>query len=88
MYNITFKWILGAQNKAADSLFQLVEVPNTPAATNILINMAVASAPNRPATHTHSKTKTLIDIMPAAEIPSPSQQDTIKVNTPPPFTEH
>ena len=53
MYNITLKWILDAQNKAADCLSQLV----TPAAASILINMAVASASDGPATGIHNRTK-------------------------------
>ena len=35
-YNITFGWILGAKNKAADCLSHLVELPQT---TSALINM-------------------------------------------------
>ena len=36
-YNITFKWISGAKNKAADCLSRLVEqLPGTPATINIL----------------------------------------------------
>ena len=34
-YNITFEWILVAQNKAGDCLSQLVKVPNDPAAASI-----------------------------------------------------
>ena len=33
IYNITFKWISGAQNKAADSLSRLVELPHDRQAT-------------------------------------------------------
>ena len=36
-YNITFKWILGAQNKAADCLFRLVTLPNDHKATVIML---------------------------------------------------
>ena len=36
-YNITFKWISGAKNKAADCLSWLVELPmTTPATVNML----------------------------------------------------
>ena len=36
-YNITFKWISGAKNKAADCLSRLVEqFPDTPARINML----------------------------------------------------
>ena len=62
MYNITFKWILGVQNKAAECLSSqslLNKVPDTPAATSILVHLVVTSAPDRPATHTHSKTKNM-----------------------------
>ena len=82
---ITFECILCAWYKAADCLSWLVEVPNSLAATSILINMALASAPDRPATCTCGKTKTLMDTMPPADILSPSQQDTAKGNIPPPL---
>ena len=40
MYNITFKWILGAKNKAANCLSWLVEqLPTTPATVNMLTVM-------------------------------------------------
>ena len=79
-YNITFKWISGAWNKAADCLAQLVEVPrNDAAATSILINSVAASLADGPATHTCSKTKLSMDAMPS-DNPSPSQWDTTKVN--------
>ena len=39
-YNITFKWILGAKNKAADCLSCLVELPSMPSAS---INMVSVS---------------------------------------------
>ena len=35
-YNITFEWISGAKNKAADCLSWLVELPTTPATVNVL----------------------------------------------------
>ena len=55
-YNITFEWISGAHNKVADCLSWLVGVKDTPAAHTASIHMLVTSAPDSPATHTHSKT--------------------------------
>ena len=57
-YNITFKWISGAHNKAADCLSRLVEVPehNAPA-ISILINTVTVLTVDRSTTHTQSKTK-------------------------------
>ena len=45
-YNITFEWILGAKNKAADCLSHLVELPPTSSA---LINMLSVSSTDGPA---------------------------------------
>ena len=45
-YNITFKWISGAENKAADCLSHLVELPSMPSAS---INMVSVSNKDRPA---------------------------------------
>ena len=36
-YNITFKWIYGAHNKAADCLLRLVELPQDRPATVIML---------------------------------------------------
>ena len=49
-YNITFEWISGAKNKAADCLSRLV----SPTGTSI--NMLTASFNDRPAFHTRSHT--------------------------------
>ena len=49
-YNITFQWILGAKNKAADCLSRLV----SPTGTSI--NMLTTSFTNGPAFHTRSHT--------------------------------
>ena len=77
-YNITFKWISGAQNKAADCLSQLVEVPwNNATATSILINSVTASPTDEPTTHNHSKTKASMEATPP---------DTTKINAPPYLT--
>ena len=49
IYNITFEWILGAKNKAADCLSRLVEqLPTTPA----LINMLTVTQMDEPTFHT------------------------------------
>ena len=54
-YNITFKWISGAQNKAADCLSRLVSP------TGKSINMLTASITNGPAFHTRSHTQSISD---------------------------
>ena len=50
-YNITFEWISGAKNKAADCLSRLVK----PILTSTSVNMLTASSTNRPAFHTRSQ---------------------------------
>ena len=50
-YNISFKWISGAQNKAADCLSRLVK----PISTSV--NMLTVSSTDRPAFHTRSPTQ-------------------------------
>ena len=50
-YNITFEWISGAKNKAADCLSWLVEQPMTIPAT---VNMLTVTHTNRPASNTRS----------------------------------
>ena len=52
-YNITFEWISGAHNKAADCLSWLVELPQDRPAT---VNMLSATNPDRPAFNTRSRT--------------------------------
>ena len=54
-YNITFEWISGAKNKAADCLSRLV----SPTGTSI--NMLTASLNDRPAFHTRSCTQSISD---------------------------
>ena len=51
-YNITFKWILGAQNKAADCLSRLVELPHDRQAK---VHMLSATNHDGPAFHTRNK---------------------------------
>ena len=53
-YNITFEWISGAKNKAADCLSHLVELP---APTSSTINMFSVSNTDGPAYNTRSKTQ-------------------------------
>ena len=52
-YSIMFEWISGVQNKAADCLFRLVELPNDSKAT---IKMLTATNSNGPTSNTRSKT--------------------------------
>ena len=52
-YNITFKWILGAWNKAADCLSRLLELPQDKQAT---VQRLAATNHDGPAFHTRSRT--------------------------------
>ena len=52
-YNITFKWISGACNKAADCLSHLVELPQDKL---VPVNMLSATNTDRPAFNTRSQT--------------------------------
>ena len=52
-YNITFEWISGAKNKAADCLLCLVELPQTISAP---INMLSVSNTDEPTFNTRSQT--------------------------------
>ena len=52
-YNITFEWISGACNIAADCLSHLVELPKN---NHILINMLSANTTDGPAFHIRSQT--------------------------------
>ena len=53
-YNITFEWISGAKNKAADCLSQLVELPQT---TPAPINLLPVTNSDGPAFNTRSQTQ-------------------------------
>ena len=64
----------------------LVEVHNNQASASILINSLAASTTDGPTAHNHSKSKTSMDATPP-DAPSPSQQDTTKVNAPLPLME-
>ena len=81
-YNITFEWISGVHNKAADCLSWLVDVKDTPVTSMTSINMLVTSSPDSPATHTCSKIHNPKD---TTDVKTTSTTD--KVNVPPPLTE-
>ena len=57
-YNITFKWISGAKNKAANCLSHLVEVPQT---TPALINLLSVTNSDTPAFNTRNQTHLSMD---------------------------
>ena len=63
-YNITFEWISGAKNKAADCLSRLVSPMRTP------INMLTASVTDRQAFHTRSCTQSTSDTTPTTPVMS------------------
>ena len=72
-YNITFEWISGAKNKAADCLSRLVSP------TGMSINMLTASLNDGPAFHTRSHTQSISDptsAPPVTPTPHISQDDT------------
>ena len=75
-YNITFEWILGPKNKAADCLSCLAELPSMPSAS---INMVSVSNKDRPAFNTRSQTQQCL-----ASDPSTTQQDVTPDITPTP----
>ena len=59
-YNITFEWISGAKNNAADCLSWLVELPVTTPAT---VNMLTVTHTDRPASNTRSHQERTILIL-------------------------
>ena len=61
-YNITFEWISGARNKAADCLSRLVSPTNT------TINRLTASVTDGPAFHTRSHTRNASDTTPTTPL--------------------
>ena len=61
-YNITFKWISGAKNKAADCLSRLVSP------TRIPINMLTASVMDGPAFHTRTCMQSISDTTPTKPV--------------------
>ena len=80
-YNITFEWISGAKNKAADCLSQLVSP------TSVTINKITASTPDRPAFHTRSCTLNTPDATLTTPTASPPQQPENTHPTPKSLTE-
>ena len=84
-YSITFEWISGANNKAADCLLQLVDVKDTLVTSTASINMLVAPSLDHPVTCTHSKTYTPTDTTPPTDAKTMANTD--KVNGPPPLME-
>ena len=79
-YNISFEWISGAKNKAADCLSRLV----TPTSTSI--NMLMASFSNRPAFHTRSCTQSTSDSTPAPHTDTAPHISLDATTTPKPLT--
>ena len=61
-YNITFEWISGTKNKAANCLSRLVSPMRTP------INMLTASVTDGPAFHTRSHTQSTSDTTPTTPV--------------------
>ena len=55
-YNITFEWISGAKNKAADCLSWLIELPTS---TTTTVNMLTVTHINRPTFNTRSHTQNI-----------------------------
>ena len=80
-YNITFEWISGAKNKAADCLPRLV----SPASG--AINKITASTPDRPAFHTRSCTLNTPDATLTTPTASQPQQPENTYPTPKSLTE-
>ena len=79
-YNITFEWISGARNKAADCLSRLVSPTST------TINRLTASVTDGPAFHTRSRTLNTSDTTPMTPVapqphPSPGSHPTPKTIT-------
>ena len=60
-YNITFEWISGAKNKAANCLSWLVELPMTTPAT---VNMLTVTYRDRSASNTRRHTKRTLLLLP------------------------
>ena len=79
-YNITFEWISGAKNKAADCLSRLV----TP--TNTSINMPTASFSDEPAFHTRSCTQSTSDSTSAPHTDATPHTSQDPTTTPKPTT--
>ena len=79
-YNITFEWISGAQNKAADCLSRLVKLPSYSKAT---VKILTATNSDGPAFHTRSKTSHQCQ---TPRDPEPSNPQPIKESVTPDLT--
>ena len=79
-YNISFEWISGVRNKAADCLSRLV----TPTSTSI--NMHTASSSDGPAFHTRSHTQSTLDSTSAPHIDAALHISQDPTTTPKPIT--
>ena len=79
-YNISFEWISGARNKAADCLSRLV----TPTSTSI--NMLTASSNDGPAFHTRSHTMNTSDTTSTPHTDTTPQISQKPTTTPKPLT--
>ena len=79
-YNISFEWISGARNKAADCLSRLV----TPTSTSI--NMLTASFSDGPAFHTRSHTQSTLDSTSALHTDTAPHISQDPTTTPKPIT--
>ena len=79
-YNISFEWISGARNKAADCLSRLV----TPTSTTI--NMLTASSSDGPAFHTRSHTQNTLDTTSTPHTDATSHISQEPTTTPKPIT--
>ena len=81
--NITFEWISGVHNKAADSLLWLLDIKDTPATPTASINMLVTSTSDSPATSTYTKTCNTTNTTQHIDTTTTSTND--KVNGHPPL---
>ena len=76
-YSITFEWIMGAQNKAADCISRLVELPQDKSAT---VQMLYATQLDGPSFHTRSRTAqcniTDPTLQPQSDVVTPDVTDT------------
>ena len=80
-YNITFEWISGTKNKAADCLSRLVSPTRTS------INMLTASVMDGPAFHTRSHTQNALDTTPMTPVTPQPHLSPDSNPTPKPITE-
>ena len=80
MYNISFKWISGARNKAADCPSRLV----TPTSTSF--HMLTVFSTDGPAFHTRSHTQTTSSTIPTPQPDTPPQISQEPSTTPKPLT--